>query len=98
MRHGQAVGFAILLGGLIAGTIDIGAAALITGRNPVFILHVIAGGLMGRTAIDSGGPITALLGLLLQWGMGILIAAIYVLSKRFVPVLYRSWIASGPGY
>src|SRR5690242_7562501 len=89
---------AILLGGLIAGTVDIGAAALITGQSPLFILHVIAGGLMGSTAIESGGAITAVLGLLLQWLMGILIAAIFVFGKRFVPMVYRNWIASGLGY
>jgi hypothetical protein len=89
---------AILLGGFIAGTIDIGAASLITARDPIFILHVIAGGLMGRAAIVSGGTIAAALGLLLQWVMGILIAAIYVFGKRFAPMLTRSWIVSGLGY
>ena len=89
---------AILLGGLIAGTIDIGAAALITGRSPMFILHVIAGGLIGKTAITSGGAATAVLGLVLQWAMSIVIAAVYVLGKGFLPLLTRSWIVSGLAY
>jgi hypothetical protein len=89
---------AILLGGLIAGTIDVGAAALITGRSPFFILHVIAGGLIGKTAITSGGAGTSVLGLVLQWAMAILIAAIYVFGKHLVPTLTRNWIVSGLGY
>lgn len=95
-RHG--IWTAILLGGLIAGTIDIGAAALITGRSPVFILHVIAGGLLGKTAITSGGMGASVLGLVLQWVMSIVIAAVYVLGKQFVPLLTRSWIVSGLAY
>lgn len=89
---------AILLGGLIAGTVDIGAAALITWRSPVFILHVIAGGLMGRTAIESGGPVTAVLGLLLQWFMSLLIAAIYTFGVRGRRAMAEMWIASGVMY
>src|SRR4051794_12406496 len=89
---------AILLGGLIAGTIDIGAAALITGRSPVFILHVIAGGLIGKTAIVSGGAGTSVLGVVLQWAMAILIAAVYVFGKRLAPMLTRNWIVTGLGY
>jgi hypothetical protein len=89
---------AILLGGFIAGTIDVGAAALISGRGVVFILHVIAGGLIGKDAAFSGGARTAVLGLLLQWAMAILIAAIFVFGKRLLPSLYRNWIVSGLGY
>ena len=36
---------AILLGGVVAGTIDIGAACLISSHGVTFILHTIAGGL-----------------------------------------------------
>jgi hypothetical protein len=88
----------ILLCGVIAGTIDLGAATLISGRSPVFILHAIAGGLIGKDAAFSGGTSTAVLGLLLQWVMSILIAAIFVSGKRLLPVLYRHWAVSGLGY
>jgi uncharacterized membrane protein YagU involved in acid resistance len=89
---------AILLGGLTAGTIDIGAAALISGRGVVFILHVIAGGLIGKTAAFSGGSSTAIMGLLLQWAMAILIAAIYVLGTRTRPAISQMWVPSGIVY
>ena len=89
---------AILLGGFIAGTIDIAAASLITGHNPIFILHVIAGGLVGKTAIRAGGPGIAVLGLVLQWAMSILIAAIYVFAVRNRRAILDMWIPSGVLY
>ena len=46
---------AILLGGLIAGTLDIGAATLISGKGPGFICQFIAGGLLGKKAAFTGG-------------------------------------------
>jgi hypothetical protein len=57
---------AVLLGGFVAGTIDIGAAALINVASPILILHFIAGGLLGKAAL-AGGASAALLGLVLQW-------------------------------
>jgi hypothetical protein len=87
----------ILLGGFIAGTIDIGAAAAINGRSPIVILHVIAGGILGRAALG-GGAAVALLGLLLQWGMALIIAAIFVGAARYLIVLRRRWLAAGIAY
>ena len=76
---------AILLGGVIAGTIDIGAASLVSGRNPVFVSQFIAGGLLGRPA----------LGVVLQWAMSIAIAAIYVLAGTRLEMLRRNWLLFG---
>lgn len=70
---------AIALGGLIAGTIDIGAAALINGVSLFRILHFIAGGVLGKAALD-GGAAVEWLGLALQWAMSVLIAAFYVIA------------------
>ena len=52
---------AIILGGVVAGTLDIGAAALINWASPALILRFVAGGLLGKTALD-GGALVALLG------------------------------------
>ncbi len=81
---------AILLGGIVAATIDIGAACLINGRSVPFILHTIAGGLLGRRSF-SGGATTEILGFILQEGMGIIIAAIYVLASQRLTALARRW-------
>ena len=85
---------AVLLGGLIAGTIDVGVAAAINERNPVLILHVIAGGILGRASLQEGTPV-ALFGLLLQWGMSLVIAAIFVFAARYLPMLRRHWLTAG---
>lgn len=69
---------AILWGGLVAGTLDIGAASLISGYGPLVILRYIAAGLLGKSAL-AGGTGEAALGLVLQWAMSLLIAAIFVL-------------------
>jgi hypothetical protein len=88
---------AILAGGIVAGTVDIGAACLITGRNLPYILHVIAGGLLAQASFD-GGVRTALLGAVLQEVMGMLIAAVYVIASRVALPLAHRWILGGLGY
>jgi hypothetical protein len=85
---------AILLGGLFAGTIDIGAASLIGMVSPLSTLRAIASGVMGRAAFHGGVP-AALLGLLLQWAMAIIIAGVYVLATAGIPALRRRWIPTG---
>jgi len=85
---------AILLGGLVAGTVDIGAASLISGRSPVVISQFIAGGLLGKASLD-GGMRTAALGVVLQWAMSIIIAALYVLASTRLDALRRSWLLFG---
>lgn len=85
---------AILIAGIVAGTIDIGAASLISGKDPVFISQYIAGGLLGRAALQ-GGMQTALLGLVLQWAMSAIIAGVYVFASRFLPVLRSHWLLMG---
>lgn len=85
---------AILLGGIIAATIDIGAASLISGKDVIYILHIVAGGVLGRRSLSGGMP-TALLGLLLQELMGLIIAAIYVAAAGLLPLLKRRWLACG---
>lgn len=85
---------AILLGGLIAGTVDIGAASLINMLSPVFISQFIAGGLLGKAAL-AGGLQTAALGVGLQWAMSIVIAALYVFASTRMGALRRQWALWG---
>ena len=88
---------AILLGGLVAGTIDIGAASLINWISPIIILQAIASGVLGRQSF-ADGPRAAVLGLLLQWGMGLLIAAIYVAAAWRLEWMTRMWVKAGFAY
>ncbi|HET7176031.1 MAG TPA: hypothetical protein VFK21_08465 [Gammaproteobacteria bacterium] len=85
---------AVMLAGLVAGSVDVGAASLIGMLNPLKTLRAIASGLLGRDAFHGGLP-ASLLGLLLQWGMAMLIAAIYVLATARLPGLRRRWIPTG---
>ena len=88
-RAGRPV-LAILVGGLVAGTLDIGAASLINMIDPRVILRFIAGGLLGKAALQ-GGLAVAWLGLLLQWSMSLLIAAVFVFAA-----LRLRWLTARP--
>jgi hypothetical protein len=89
---------AILSGGLVAGTVDIFAASLINLVSPLLIMRVIAAGLLGREVIKDGGLDISFAGLLLQWLMGIIIAAIYVLAARRLAWMHRDWRVTGLAY
>jgi uncharacterized membrane protein YagU involved in acid resistance len=86
----------ILLGGIIAGTLDIGAASLINSAKPTRILQVIASGLLGKSAFADDS--TVALGLVLQWAMSIIIASIFVFAVRWWPLLKRHWVKAGLAY
>ena|SRR5579859_7327346 len=88
---------AILWGGFVAGTLDIGAASLISGYNPIVILKYIACGLLGKGALAGGLP-EAALGMLLQWAMSLVIAAIFVLLVGRRVAATRQWPVWGVAY
>jgi hypothetical protein len=82
--------------GLVAGTIDIGAACMINMVRPGPVLRAVASGLLG-----AGAPREVwvyVLGMILQWAMSILIAAFFVIAASRVPALLRRWIAAGIAY
>jgi hypothetical protein len=85
------------LGGVTAGTLDIGSACLINHRSAIFVLHSIAGGLLAERSF-AGGTETAILGAVLQEAMGVLIAVIFALIGTMVPILRRRWIIFGLAY
>jgi hypothetical protein len=93
-------GTAILLGGLIAGTLDIlyaiGYSAW-RGTPPTTLLQFVASGLLGQASFE-GGATTAALGLLLHYLMMLLIAAIfYVISRRLTFLVDKPFVW-GPVY
>ena len=94
MANSRSILTAILLGGLVAGTLDIGAAVLISGKDAAFICQVIASGLYGKASF-AGGTGTMVTGFLLQELMGLIIAAVYVLASLRFPVLLQRWLVCG---
>jgi hypothetical protein len=88
---------AVVQGGLVAGTLDLGAAALINGVSPAFVARFVAGGVLGKEALAGGIP-AAMLGLALQLAMSLIIAAVYVIAARRVSWLRRRWVAAGLAY
>jgi uncharacterized membrane protein YagU involved in acid resistance len=91
-------GTAILLGGLIAGTLDILYAIGFSawrGTPPQRLLQFVATGLLGPASFE-GGNATAALGLLLHYLMMLLIAAIFYVLSRQLPFLVRKPIVWGP--
>lgn len=93
---------AILSGGLAAGALDLLDAFLFfgirSGARPVGILHSIAAGLVGRDAARGGGIATAALGFALHFLIAFIIATIYVIASRFLPVLRKRWFVCGIAY
>jgi hypothetical protein len=78
----------ILIGGVVAGTLDIFVAAAINHAAPGTMLQAIASGLLGKASF-LGGRRTMLVGLILQWLMSLIIAAIYIMAAVRLPILFR---------
>ena len=89
--------FAVLLGGAIAGALDIIFAisfAVYNGATPVRLLQTVASGLLGTAAFAGGVPV-AVLGLALHFGMSILWAGAFFLLAKLVPALTLRPLVSG---
>jgi uncharacterized membrane protein YagU involved in acid resistance len=89
--------FAALCGGLVAGTLDIGVAALLNSVSPLVVLVFIASGILGKAAYHAGAAGLGL-GLALQWAMSFAIALIYGLGRERMEVLRHSWVLGGALY
>jgi hypothetical protein len=85
---------AVWIGGLVAGTVDVGLACVIYKTTPVFILQAIAGGVLGMSTFDVGWR-SVTLGLGLQWVMSLIIAACCVLASNQSGLLARRWVSAG---
>ena len=88
------VALGIIIGGSIAGIVDIFAASAINHLGPGVILQAIASGLLGKASFR-GGLLTIGLGLLLQVAMSLIIAAVYGLASIRLPVLVRRPVSFG---
>jgi len=89
------------LGSGVGGLLDaIYATVLwgfILGGNPTGIWQSVASGLIGKSAFD-GGTATAVLGLALHFFIAFVMALVYVLASRRLPVLIARPIVMGMLY
>ncbi|MGH9822323.1 MAG: hypothetical protein ACREDR_03545 [Blastocatellia bacterium] len=88
---------AIIWGGLIAGSMDISAAAIQTvlrGRNPIMMLQGIASGLLGQRSFQ-GGYATAALGLALHFLIAYTACTMYFAVSRRLTFMVTSAVLCG---
>ncbi len=91
----------VVVGWLVAGTLDIGAAILYyTGASPARaarLLQRIASGLLGERAFVGGGS-TVLLGLALHYLIALIWTLVLLVGFRTLPALRRHLVLTGIGY
>ncbi len=95
--------FAILIGGLAAGALDIGYAFVVYGPlsygiSPEQVLQSVAAGWIGREESRAGGIATAALGLASHFLIATLMAAVYVLASQTAKALTKNAILWGLVY
>ena len=99
MRRHPAL-FAILVGGGIAGVLDIAYAisyAIFRGSTAEHLLQVVASGWLGEASY-AGGTATAALGLASHMGLSFVFAAFFFAVAKRWPVLARNPWLTGPLY
>lgn len=89
----------IVFGGLTVGVLDLIDAVAFFGFYysvpPIRIFQSIAAGVYGRDASREGGWRTAVIGILLHFVIATLIAAVFYLGTRLLPVLYKKPVICG---
>jgi uncharacterized membrane protein YagU involved in acid resistance len=91
---------AVLLGGLVAGVLDILYAFIVYGPlsyrlSPMQVLQSVAAGWIGREASRVGGWDTAMLGLASHFMISLIFAAVFVLAAARSPALNRGAVIWG---
>jgi len=90
----------VLIGGMIAGALDITYAFIVYGplsygMSPVEVLHSVASGWLGGNAASAGGTATALLGLATHFTIATIMAAVFVLLAARWPGLTHNAVVWG---
>lgn len=92
--HTQRLLRPIVIGGAIAGALDLTSAFFTFGLG---VPRAIAAGLLGRQALQ-GGAFTWILGLLLHFFIAFSVAAIYCFTSRRLAFLRDHWLVCGMFY
>jgi hypothetical protein len=96
-QQGGSVAKAIVYGGLTAASLDLLSADLIYRVDLITVMHSIARGWYGPSAM-SGGADVAVVGLASHYAILTVAAAIFVLTSLRFPVLRRLWWLTGPAF
>jgi len=94
----RGAGRTIALATLVAGTLDILSAsvyAMIAGRTPVQMLRGVSGAILGA---GKDGAMAPLVGLALHFAIMAVMAAVFVLAARRMPLLLLRPLSTGVGY
>lgn len=91
---------AIVLGGLVAGALDIIYAFIVYGPlsygiTPLQVLQSVAAGLVGREAARAGAMDTGLLGLATHFAIATTMAAVFVIAASRIGALMRNAVLWG---
>jgi uncharacterized membrane protein YagU involved in acid resistance len=88
----------ILIGGLIAGTLDISYACIYSylrrGTKPWVVLQSVASGALGQPAF-TGGAKTAALGLAFHFLIALIAATVYYFASRVISFMITHAVISG---
>src|ERR1700730_7791451 len=88
----------ILIGGLIAGTLDISYACIYSyvrrGTRPIVILQSVASGALGQAAF-TGGAKTAGLGLAFHFLIALIAATVFYFASRAISFMITHAVISG---
>jgi len=90
----------IVTAGLAGGAVDFvyaSSAGAIAGRSVVRVWQGVAGGWLGKAALD-GGLASFALGVVTHFGIATAMAAAYVLVVRRIPVVARRPLLTAPFY
>jgi len=91
----------ILLGGLIAGIMDITAAiintAIRSGRGPLFVFQSVASGILGADSYKDGLP-AALLGAAIHFFIAFTACTVFFIASRMLTFLLHHPVISGLVY
>ncbi len=89
---------AIMVAGLLAGTLDGLAAALLyvirTGKNPIAVFRFIASGVFGQEAL-SGGMGMGMIGIVFHFIIAMGWTMVFFIASSRISLLIKYWVVSG---